>query len=320
MRILKRLFGGAKDSQQYTFNDDISSYYATLSNQQLQRLINLEDISSLTDQAKHTVRQELLKRNLGTANLDNIEGLLALPEQAERVFDKSSCPVDDDRRIWIEKSFQKLVDFFGEENILQRKVLVGEKYDFPIKFDGSERAALETMSIVARQMEVAANEISLDHYDETLQRITEGTPVGLYMGLGATGKYEISIARQLLGNAESMIAILAHEIAHIKLLGENRIEENDEPLTDLTTVIFGLGVFNANEAFRISNDIREYGWSQTGYLTQMDWGYALALFAYIRKEKQPAWTEYLCINVKADFYQGLDFIDRNKDIISLRIE
>lgn len=56
------------------------------------------------------------------------------------------------------------------------------------------------------------------------------------------------MALRELDEPEHMIATLAHEIAHIKLLGENRMEENDEIMTDLKTLFFGLGVFNANAA------------------------------------------------------------------------
>jgi hypothetical protein len=50
-------------------------------------------------------------------------------------------------------------------------------------------------------------------------------------------------------------------------------------------------------------------------MTQMEWGYALSLFAYIRKEQQPPWADYLCKNVKADFKQGQYFISANEDMI-----
>jgi len=41
----------------------------------------------------------------------------------------------------------------------------------------------------------------------------------------------------------------------------------------------------------------------------------LALFAYIRQEQQPEWSEYLCKNVKADFIQGQQFILSNEEKI-----
>jgi hypothetical protein len=101
-----------------------------------------------------------------------------------------------------------------------------------------------------------------------------------------------------------MVATLAHELAHIKLFGEGRLTENDEQLTELTTIIFGLGIFNANASFTTFRDFRSQGWQKQGYLTQMDWGYALALFARLRQQTDPAWAEHLCKNVRSDFLKS----------------
>jgi len=86
-------------------------------------------------------------------------------------------------------------------------------------------------------------------------------------------------------------------------------------LTDLTTIVFGLGIFNANAAFQTTAGFDSWGWSKSGYLSQMEWGYALALFAYIREEEEPAWIEFLTRNVKSDFRQSLKFIHANKEKI-----
>jgi len=112
-----------------------------------------------------------------------------------------------------------------------------------------------------------------------------------------------------------MVAVLAHEIAHIKLLGEDRLATNNEPLTDLATIFFGLGVFNANEAFRTSQTYESYSWRATGYLSQPQWGYALALFAHLRDEISPCWIDHLTPNVKSDFLQAQQFILDNPDIV-----
>ncbi len=140
-------------------------------------------------------------------------------------------------------------------------------------------------------------------------------PGGFYYGKGENDKFEISMVRTLLDEPEDMVAVLAHETAHIKLLGEDRIAENNEPLTDLTTIFFELGVFNANSAFKTFADNKYWGWSQSGYLSQMAWGYALALFAYVRQEEAPAWASHLCKNVKGDFIQGQNFIANNEELI-----
>lgn len=106
-----------------------------------------------------------------------------------------------------------------------------------------------------------------------------------------------------------MVATLAHELSHIKLLGEERLLENDEQVTDLNTIIFGLGIFNANAAFASYQDFRSQGWRKLGYLTQMDWGYALALFAQLRGENDPDWTKHLCKNVKSDFAKSYRYLE-----------
>ena len=52
----------------------------------------------------------------------------------------------------------------------------------------------------------------------------------------------ISIETGQLKNPISLIATISHELAHHILLGENRIEENDELLL-LTAITYGFGIF-----------------------------------------------------------------------------
>lgn len=240
-----------------------------------------------------------------------------------------TCPILEDDRIWLEKSFLLLLDFFGKENTQQRKILIPHHSSFPIRYNGNEQTAIDTLKIVAAQMEVPFETIQLDFYDENVKEISSGgvfnQPIfltsakdnkeaaGLYWGKDENAKYTISLVRSKLEQPENMVATLAHEIAHIKLLGENRIDINDEKLTDLTTVFFGLGIFNANGAFQSYRGIGYTGWRKMGYLTQMEWGYALSLFAHIRGEKTPAWIKHLTLNIQGDFIQGQNFIQNNPE-------
>jgi hypothetical protein len=187
------------------------------------------------------------------------------------------------------------------------------------------------MKIVATQMEVPFESIELIFYDDRIQEMSTGSPFdhkiyltaregaqdvyGLYWGRRDDGKYEIWLNRGLLSDPENLVATLAHEIAHIKLLGENRMQVNNEPLTDLTTIVFGLGIFNANAAFQTFKDYHSYRFRSQGYLSQIQWGYALALFGYIRGEKSAAWIDLLTPNVKSDFLQGQQFILNNPGIV-----
>jgi hypothetical protein len=50
-------------------------------------------------------------------------------------------------------------------------------------------------------------------------------------------------------------------------------------------------------------------------LSQIQWGYALALFAHIRGAMSPEWIRHLTLNIKSDFLQGQRFILDNSEIV-----
>jgi hypothetical protein len=102
----------------------------------------------------------------------------------------------------------------------------------------------------------------------------------------------------------ALVAVLAHELGHIILLRPALVDRKDpdmEPLNDLLTVFLGFGIFTANAAFRFEqhSDNTSQGWSarHLGYLSEEQFGYALARFAYERGEGRPAWSSFLSTNV-----------------------
>jgi len=108
-----------------------------------------------------------------------------------------------------------------------------------------------------------------------------------------------------LSDSPALVATLAHELAHVLLLGDRRIPPDDphmEPLTDLCTVFKGMGIFTANTAFRF--DQGQSGWEarRQDYLPEEMFGYAMARFAHLRGEEKPLWERHLCVNVR-DFYR-----------------
>jgi hypothetical protein len=243
--------------------------------------------------------------------------------------DDNQCPVDNETRLWMENAFLWLATQFGEENILSKQVLLPTPEHFPIRYDGDESSMLKTAEIVAVQMDINPGEVDLHTYDDNIQAIDGGMgtklytevdknagdtfTAGLYFGRNAKGNYDIFIEKRNLTAPENLVATLAHEFAHIKILGENRLDFNDESLTDLTPVIFGLGIFNANASFRFYQGYDGWAHNSVGYLKQQEWGYALALYAYYREEKSPDWTKYLTKNIQSDFKKSEAFIYANQD-------
>ena len=123
----------------------------------------------------------------------------------------------------------------------------------------------------------------------------------------------------------SLVATVAHELGHVRLLGEGRIHsgyDDHEPLTDLLTVFLGLGVFTANSAFSFKqwSDNSYQGWrtERKGYLTEEMFGYALALFALMRGERSLVWSEFLEGSVKTHFKDALKYLEKTGEGAKLR--
>ena len=239
------------------------------------------------------------------------------------------CPVEGNMKDYLESAFQWFIDVFGHDYIRNKPVLLADDQTFPINYNGSFECAFDTVKIVARQMDIDPEEIMLLFYKDGMKVLNSSDghtsaifigheagadmSSGLYHGKHDDGKYHISIETSNLFDPMGLVATLAHEMSHIKLLGEGRIEENDELLTDLTTIIYGLGIFSANTDFRFERGKGHWAYRKMGYLSQIEWGYALAVYAQVRGEAKPEWATFLSQTIKGNFDRGLQFIAENPD-------
>jgi hypothetical protein len=116
-----------------------------------------------------------------------------------------------------------------------------------------------------------------------------------------------------------VVGTMAHELAHVRLVGEGRImreEFDNELLTDLTTVAFGLGVFLANTPRNWDSDLKKWPDSDLNrpeYMSPPMFGYALAHLAWHRGEEWPDWAGYLNWSVRGEFKQALRFLQKTGD-------
>jgi len=95
------------------------------------------------------------------------------------------------------------------------------------------------------------------------------------------------------------------------VLGENRIIENDEYLTDLTAIVFGFGVFIANAKFQFNSGINSgFGWQMQsqGYLPEQVTAYAMASLALKKNETTYPYQNYLDTSVATYFEDSLAFL------------
>jgi hypothetical protein len=209
-----------------------------------------------------------------------------------------------------------LIDQFGVERMRSAEVILPRPRFFPDRFQHKLDDAYPMFDRMCHYMGVASHEVDLQFYEERQLMMSEGMQhgtAGLYVG--GSPPYQVWIEVSNLSDPLALAATMAHELAHVHLLGHGRIsveEEDHEPLTDLLTVFLGLGVITANSVIRQDcwNTGTLSGWSmrRSGYLPMPTFGYALALFAHARGEASPAWARELRSDVHVPWKQGVRYL------------
>jgi hypothetical protein len=141
-----------------------------------------------------------------------------------------------------------------------------------------------------------------------------------FAGRNAAGLYEVHIEQVQLRHFESLVAMLAHELAAILLLGGGLIEEEDETLTDQVPIWFGFGIFGGNALLRFHQDQDGWHWSGSGSLSAVEYAYALGLRGFIRGEEKPEWLEHLSAEIRQSFEEAERFLIDNEDDIFQNLE
>lgn len=242
---------------------------------------------------------------------------------------RPKCPVQPDVKAWVERRMCWLVSQFGRDRLLKGEIILPNEDHFPAPYDGSEADARILLDQVCRYVDIDPARVELFFYSER-QPIAlnmevvrpEGGSAGLYSEEGGRTTIWLEVSR--LADPVAIIATFAHELCHAHLLGGGRIsakEEDHEPLTDLATVYFGMGIFVANATVRDkSYHVGTWeGWSisRQGYLTAPILAYALALFAWLRQETRPAWARYLRLDVRSPFRKALSYLAHTKGAVVL---
>ena len=207
---------------------------------------------------------------------------------------------------------------FGD-GVLQRGVTVPESEFFPEGYSGSEDDVRVVFGAVCGVMGVAPERMVLEVEAEEPDEWLRSLPAMHYESSGAAGHWQrrggrtvVTVQLRQAREPIALVATIAHELGHERLLGEGRIEyerKDGEPLTDLCSVFFGMGIFAANAAFEFHRSDTHYGTTRLGYLTEPMYGYALARYAWLRGESSPGWAKYLDVNPRTWMKQGLRYLE-----------
>jgi hypothetical protein len=221
---------------------------------------------------------------------------------------RDELPITDNDRKWVEQSLSYLSEMFGEDFLRSLLTITPDRNNFDRDFKGTEEDVEYLLAKVVEIMHIDPWEIQLMFYSNRPTKFSEGivaTPQeklkgswksssGEYVNKGL-GRKEIWIEMGLMNDPIGLVATLAHELAHYKLLGEYRMLDNDEHLTDLTAIAFGFGIFMGNSYFKFNQwtGSTHQGWKmkKSGYLPEQVIAYAMARLA-IDRDEDIAWKKY----------------------------
>lgn len=221
--------------------------------------------------------------------------------------------VSPEQREWLENSFALLIELFGRERLRSAPFVLPNQEFFPRKYEQTPEWGRYAFGQVCGLMHVDRDRVDLEFTDDPVDELRQSgiylqnrgrAAAGTHLGLpveGAPDRAHITVRVSLLKEPEVMVAVMAHELAHVLLLGDAKIDrsiDRMEPLTDLMTVFCGFGFFNSFSSFQFEQSQRSWRVSRMGYLSEREYGYALGLYAWLRGETKPKWTRELKENVR----------------------
>jgi hypothetical protein len=218
-------------------------------------------------------------------------------------------------------SHLNVIEFYN----IHQLVLPNEKF-FPIKMGEQSDIAKETFERVkeyanmkqwSTTLEVQESDINPILSDNIMIKNVEDSALGTFYqdhNYHAIISYNPSIVDEPM----KLIATFAHELSHYRIRDTGATPpggwENEEYLTDITATFLGFGIFMANSTFNTSTDANWWKASYSGYLSETEHIYALAIFLEFQKRETKEAIEFLKPHLKKILKKAVKEIRRDKII------
>ena len=249
-------------------------------------------------------------------------------------FFESKPLLSEDDRAFQHACFTWLLKHFGGDHFYQGTQLVlPTKEFFPTRVDSPELAARETFEQVKKYAGMEQWPCRLVAQDEDPNPIVaptvvvqnvEQNPAGTFSA-GDSNEITITYNPKLTTYPEGMVATFAHELSHY--LTSTAPEpppggwDNWEFATDICATFLGFGIFTANSAvnYRQYSTVDSQGWEtyRSGYLSEAEYSYALALFLSLKGLAYSEALEFCDTNIRGYLKQAGKELDDDPIISQL---
>jgi hypothetical protein len=219
------------------------------------------------------------------------------------------CPLGTWEKTWAETRMRWLADRLGIDRLLKAAVVLPTPEFFPGPYGGTAEDARRMLERLCGHMGIDPATVELRVcLDEQMPEAA-----GLYQQ--GRQRCRIRVAQSQLADPMALLATLAHELSHELLLGGGLLDvsvEDHEWVTDLLPVFLGVGIFAANSTVheQSGQDGQTSWWviRKEGYLPSRIFGYAMALFCFVRGETSPPWASHLRQDAAAPLREGLRYL------------
>lgn len=224
-------------------------------------------------------------------------------------------PVLTDENLFFQIETYKwlMKNFGGDAFYKETSLILPTREFFPTQISSPKEAALETFLQIKKYSGMSEWPCELIEQEPDIEiqvastvaiQNVPATPHGTFSSDNESVK--ISYNPNLTNNPSQLVATLSHELAHY--LTATAAEpppggwDNWEFATDLAAVFLGFGIFLANSAFSFQQyiDFESQGWSyqRSGYLSEKELIFALAIFCKLKGIENNAPAKYLKPNLK----------------------
>jgi len=195
------------------------------------------------------------------------------------------------RQEFIFEGLRAIVETVGPAALVSGSLLEPEEGWFPDAWSPDEAGVHRLLRRLMYYAGLGDAPLSVDGYvlpEEGDDEFLPAHAVAYFQGI-EDGRYRFGVKCTAIDDPEYLVGVLGHEVAHAYrafhgLVVEDRDEE--EQLTDLTTIALGFGIFCTNNAYRRWT----YGYvtslRRAGYLSPEEMAFALAVWVYVRSQPE----------------------------------
>ena len=155
------------------------------------------------------------------------------------------------------------------------------------------------------------------------------SPLGTFY-VKPNDRLQVTYNPALVDEPVQLIATFAHEVSHALMLMVDRSSPDtelpggwicEEFATDLLVVLLGFGLFGANSAFQFqqmsdpATGMQGWSTSKSGYLTEAEWAFALAVYLKVTDQPADALMDRLKPGLVKQLSKSVAYLDRNDELL-----